>query len=333
MAKLDVYREWLGIAEPARPLNHYQLLRLKKFEDDVALIRTHYRKLHAHVKKYQTGDFAQQSQDLLNELAKSMICLTDARRKEEYDITLGREAAADGKRQTCEQILLRRKVLTPEQLEKARKFAGAINVDVQDAVVQLKLASSDVAMQAYAESLGLPYIDLADTGVLEPICAKIPAVLARRHSCLPVMLDDDGALVMASTRPLDPTVEDEIRLRTTLQVRSVLCTPAAVNANMEQYFPKERLQAELATGAADRPAAKSTGAAGPEKSPEEIAEANKQRNMMSLMGFNFAFMATVFYTILIRKPPGTFMSSMSTAIPLGAIAAATVWIVMKLRFK
>jgi len=25
---LDVYRDWLKIAEPARPLNHYQLLRL-----------------------------------------------------------------------------------------------------------------------------------------------------------------------------------------------------------------------------------------------------------------------------------------------------------------
>lgn len=331
MAELDVYRQWLGIAETVRPLNHYQLLRLKKFEDDVAVVRTHYRKLHAHVKKYQTGEFQQQSQDLLNELAKSMLCLTDARRKEEYDITLGREVAGDGKRLTTEQILLRRKVLSPEQLDKARKFAAAVNLDVQDAVVQLKLAAPEAAMMAYAESLGLPYVDIAEVGILEAVCPKIPAVLARRHSCLPVMIDDDGALVMASTRPLDPNVEDEIRLRTTLAVRNVLCTPAAINSNMEQFFPKDRLTAEMDSGSGDRPVGKSR--AETERTPEELAELTKQRNMVALMSFNFAFMATVFYITNFRRPPGTFFGSLATAIPLGAIVAATAWLVMKFRAK
>ena len=38
--QLDVYRDWLQITETARPLSHYQLLRLPKFEDDVAKIRS-----------------------------------------------------------------------------------------------------------------------------------------------------------------------------------------------------------------------------------------------------------------------------------------------------
>ena len=51
-AKIDVYKEWLGIAETARPLNYYQLLRLKTFEDDAIRIAAHYRKMNAHVRKY-----------------------------------------------------------------------------------------------------------------------------------------------------------------------------------------------------------------------------------------------------------------------------------------
>ncbi|MFH1924301.1 MAG: hypothetical protein ABIP48_30990, partial [Planctomycetota bacterium] len=89
--ELDVYRDWLGIKEAARPLNYYQLLRLPAFEDDTSKIREHYRKMNAHVRKYATGDYAEQSQELLNELAKGMLCLTDARRKREYDVTLGRK--------------------------------------------------------------------------------------------------------------------------------------------------------------------------------------------------------------------------------------------------
>ena len=33
--QVDVYREWLNIKEPNRPLDHYQLLRVPRFCDDV----------------------------------------------------------------------------------------------------------------------------------------------------------------------------------------------------------------------------------------------------------------------------------------------------------
>ena len=55
---LDVYRDWLKISETARPLNHYQLLRLKKFEVDPAKVREHYRAMNLHVRKFATGESA-----------------------------------------------------------------------------------------------------------------------------------------------------------------------------------------------------------------------------------------------------------------------------------
>ena len=91
MAKqLDVYRDWLGISEAERPLSYYQILKLPPFEDDAEKVRASYRKLNAHVRRYQTGEFGPQSQQLLNELAKAMLCLTDAHRKGDYDASLGR---------------------------------------------------------------------------------------------------------------------------------------------------------------------------------------------------------------------------------------------------
>ena len=119
MAKqLDVYRAWLGITDTARPLTHYQLLRLAKFEDDPARIRLHYRKMNGHVRKFATGDFAPQSQELLNELAKAMLCLTDTRRKGEYDASLGRGEASKRRKHTLEEILVGRKIIDSAGLEK-----------------------------------------------------------------------------------------------------------------------------------------------------------------------------------------------------------------------
>ena len=243
MPELDVYREWLQIADTERPLNHYQLLRLKRFEDDVAKIRSHYRKMNAHVRKYATGDFAAESQELLNELAKAMLCLTDSSRKQQYDESLGRAAAGAKRKRTVEEILAGRGLIKPEQLAKAKKFADAVGVEMRDALVQQRIATADVVTQAYAESLGLPYVELSDIGVDEAMVPRIPTALARQHSCAPVMVDD-GQLLMASPTPLSPEVEEELRLRLQLPVRSVLCTPADIHSVIERYYSRQAAHAE-----------------------------------------------------------------------------------------
>jgi hypothetical protein len=209
MSQLDVYRDWLQITDADRPLNHYQLLRLTKFEDDVAKIRKNYRTMNAHVRKYASGAYAKQSQELLNELAKAMLCLTDARRKREYDITLGREKASSDKRQTFEELLLSRGVLDSAKLKKAREYANAIGVEVKDAVVQQKLATQDVVMEIYADSIGLPYLDLSQVTLDMSLIPKVPAMIARQNSCVPVMMDE-GQLLMASPNPIPPDVEDNL---------------------------------------------------------------------------------------------------------------------------
>ena len=81
MTTLDVYKSWLGIPEGPRPPGHYELLRLVEFEDDPEKIRANYKKLNAHVRKYASGQYSLRSQELLNELAKAMLCLTDPERQ------------------------------------------------------------------------------------------------------------------------------------------------------------------------------------------------------------------------------------------------------------
>ena len=251
--ELDVYRDWLGIAETARPLSYYQLLRLKQFEDNPAKIREHYRKMNAHVRKFAAGDFAKQSQDLLNELAKAMLCLTDAQRKREYDATLGRKDEGAGKRRTLEEILLAEKAINPAQLEKARNYAKAIGLEIRDALVQQKAAAPDVVMLAYAESIGLPFIDLADVGIDEALVPQVPSALARAHSCAPVMCDG-GQLLMASPNPLTPDVEEELRLRLNMPVRTILCTPVSINAIIAKHYAKDNSPAPVPV--AKKPATK-----------------------------------------------------------------------------
>jgi hypothetical protein len=86
---VDPYKEWLGIPDGPRPPDNYTMLRVVQFEDDTTKIRNNYKKLNAHVRKYATGQYSVLSQQVLNELAKAMLCLTDPERKREYDESQG----------------------------------------------------------------------------------------------------------------------------------------------------------------------------------------------------------------------------------------------------
>jgi hypothetical protein len=325
--QLDVYRDWLGITEAARPLNHYQLLRLKQFEDDAAKIRENYRKLNAHVRKYAAGEYGPQSQALLNELAKAMLCLTDSRRKGEYDATLGRKDKASGARQTLEEMLISRKVVDSAQLQKARNYASTVGVEIRDALVQQKLARPEVVTPMYAESIGLPYIDLADLTYDESLMRQIPAVLARQHSCAPVIVDD-GQVLMASPHLIQPDVEEELRLRLGMPVRTVLCTPAGINDLIGKYYPREAAAAEMAgKSAVPQTARPADGAAGPTLSP---AEAKKRQRMTSLVTFNFAFMITVMAQVMFRHG-ASMMSMLGIGFLVGLIAGGSAFLILGMR--
>ena len=323
--QLDVYRDWLGIQETARPLTYYQLLRLKKFEDDPAKVRAHYSKMNAHVRKFAAGEFSRQSQDLLNELARAMLCLTDRKRKSDYDGELGRTETGGGRRRTLDQLLVEREVATEDELGKARRFADAVGLELCDAVVQQKLASQEVASQLYAESEGLPFVELGDVGVDQDLAPRLSAVTARQHSCVPLLVTD-GVLLMASPKPLRPDVEDDLRLRFEMPVRTVICTASAINAAVNEHYPKSAAAAELASGAEAAPAKKSAPRDDDDEGEPAAASADDDSDEgNNALIFTVGAYLVAMFSLMFTLPKGYGF----LAAPLAAAVAGIVWAVAK----
>lgn len=248
---LDVYKEWLGIPDGPRPPDHYQLLRLVSFEDSAEKIRGNYKKLNAHVRKYATGTYSNESQELLNELAKAMLCLTDAERKLEYDKGLGRVVKEDYGlfgRKPMEVLLLEREVLSPAQGEEARQYSKKSGLDMRDTLVQLKIVEPAVAAEALAEELGIPYMDLADMIPDDSVLDKVPRNVVKRNSILP-LFEDDGKMLVASVHPPTTELEEELQLRFGIPARFVLTTPLAINQGIAKYYaPGMRAEVEESAG-------------------------------------------------------------------------------------
>jgi hypothetical protein len=349
---LDVYKDWLGIEEVKRPLNHYQLLKLKLFEDNTLLIRKQYRQFNAHVKKYATGEFIDQSQALLNELAQAMLCLTDAERKADYDASLGRTGESIYKQKSFEDILVSGKICTQEQVKKAVAYADAVGLDVYQAALQHKLAAPETIMLAYAESIGLPFISLDDIGVDAEFAPQIPPLMARQHSFVPVMVTD-GKLLLASPTPINPDVEQELRMLFNMPIRSVICVPQQVNEAIAKYYPKDAKQfvardgeessvmsaAEaLEQAALERRAnlaAKKKEAAKSHREPAAplSEEAAKQRMQSAIVAFNLSVMATMGVAYLktgLASGMHIFIAGL-VGVVLGAVVSGATYVFLSRR--
>lgn len=337
--KIDVYRDWLKIEATHRPLNYYQILKLKSFEDDVSVIRKHYRELNTYIRKFATGDYIEQSQDLLNELAKAMLCLTDHERKAEYDFKLGRKTQEVEGPRTLETILLQNNIVTPDQLKKAKSFADAVGIDLHQAVLQQRSAAAEDVMLAYAESIGLPFVNLDDIPVDEYYAPQMNPNTARQHSFVPVMADM-GKLILASPAPVSLDVEDELRLIFEMPVRCAICTPAQVNAAITKYYPRDAVQRLAPRESSKESAAPPVAPKGKGKVKKERTEkpkrtvepktplstaAKKNRFKIAIVAFNFAFMATAFARFFMVRNPKFFTEVIPYAVVVGGIAFAVGW--------
>ena len=236
---LDVYKDWLGIPDGPRPPDHYTLLRLVQFEDSADKIRANYKKLNGHVRKYATGQYSVVSQELLNELAKAMLCLTDPERKREYDESQGREfpeeMSRSGNRMT-ENVLAEQGTITKQQIKEVKEFADKRGLTVRDAVVQMKLTDIETATRAFAVELGLSYVDLAETLPDDGVLDRVARASVRRNSIIPLFVDEDYILV-ACTDEISHELEQELRLSFDLPVRPVLATPQAISQSISKYYP------------------------------------------------------------------------------------------------
>ena len=253
---MDFYKEWLGIPEGPRPPDHYELLRLRQFEDEITKVRANYKKLNTHVRKYATGQYSVQSQELLNEIAKAMLCLSDPERKRDYDESLGRVFATvkdDFGRQPFLDILVKQGKLTREQSREAEEFCRKRGLSERDGVVQMKFAEPDVAAQALALHYGLSYVDLDDMIPEDDVLDATPRSLVKKQSIIPLFVDDDRLLVACIDMP-DHEVEDEMRLRYGVPLRAVLATPRAISQAIAKYYaPGMRDEAQPYANAAAAP--------------------------------------------------------------------------------
>ena len=226
-------------------------------------------------------------------------------------------------RRKLESILMANGLVSEEQLEQIISYAHAVGIDLHEAVLQKKIAPPDAVMQAYAESIGTPFVHFADLSVDEGVTARVDPMTARQHSFVPVSIDQ-GYLLLVTTKPVIPDVADELRMLFTLPVRCAICTPAELSAAIAKYFPRETVRTVQAVSVnRSQPVTQKK----PKPGEPLSDEGKRDRRMKTFAAFNFTFAFVYFATphLPLLKTAVNYAPLILLSAVVGGIAAGITW--------
>jgi type IV pilus assembly protein PilB len=104
------------------------------------------------------------------------------------------------------EILLRKQILSPDQLQEAKSLAQQTGAKLNDALVKLGYATQDQVMSAIAEFHGLQFIDLTEITIPPAVIELVPESVARENVVLPLAQEGQALKVIMS----DPSDFDKM---------------------------------------------------------------------------------------------------------------------------
>lgn len=117
------------------------------------------------------------------------------------------------------QVLLRRGLISPHQMELAEEQSDGRRVD--QVVIELGMVSEEDALQAFADELGMQYVDLTEYDVDQDLLVEFPTTAIFRHSLLP-LARNNGRVVVATSDPFDLESLDELSSLSGFRLEPVL---------------------------------------------------------------------------------------------------------------
>ena len=138
---------------------------------------------------------------------------------------------------TLKEILLRDKLITPENLNRAIEEQERSGGELSRILLKLKLVPEDQLSVVLSEALQLPLINLNLFRIDPSLFKLIPKETAEKSLLIPISKLNDQ-LTIAMVDPLDILTIDNIKAMTSMSVSVVLARPREMRAALERSYVK-----------------------------------------------------------------------------------------------
>src|SRR6516164_2376248 len=174
-------------------------------------------------------------------------------------------------------ILVRRQILSPDQLDEAKNLQQSTGVKLQDALIKLDYATMEQIMTAIAEFHGLQFIDLTEVTIPAAVVELVPESVARENVVLPLS-QDNGALKIIMSDPSDFDTVQKLQFILNKDIQPVLAPREQIVEAINRHYGKtetesvDSMLAEFTDTAIDFTETEHTTGAGFEESDAPVVK-------------------------------------------------------------
>jgi type IV pilus assembly protein PilB len=132
-------------------------------------------------------------------------------------------------------LLIKRGIVSGDQLAEANKMAETGEKSVGDALVTLGYASPEDVTRALADFNKIPFIDLREHRIADDVIEQVPESVARENTVLPFS-SDDGTIRVLVSDPFDLEVIEKLRFILNKRIETALAPRAAILEAINKYY-------------------------------------------------------------------------------------------------
>src|SRR5438876_6109920 len=132
-------------------------------------------------------------------------------------------------------ILVRKQILGPDQLQEAKNLQQQTGAKLQDALVKLGYASTEEVMSAVAEFHSLQFVNLAEVPIPASVIELVPESVARENIVLP-MAQENGALKIIMSDPNDFETMQKLQFILNKDIQPVLAPREQIIEAINRHY-------------------------------------------------------------------------------------------------
>jgi len=133
------------------------------------------------------------------------------------------------------EILLEEGLVTQEQLLAALDEQIERGSSLGRVLVELGMLTESQLVAALAAQVGLDFVDLDEYPVDRMAVSMLPGAVLRRHTVLPIGLDEQGRLLLAMADPSNVVAVDDVRTSTRREIVPIVATHENLERAIDRY--------------------------------------------------------------------------------------------------
>ncbi len=136
------------------------------------------------------------------------------------------------------ELLIERKIITPEQLQKALDFQKINGGLIGEILVQLGSAKEEDIAQVLTAQYGFPYLPLTNYDIDLEAAKIVPQQVARQYCLIPI--DKIGNnLTVAMSNPLNTQAIEDVEMISKCVVQAFVSTTTDIRKAIERCYAKK----------------------------------------------------------------------------------------------